>query len=220
MNKVFNKLIGLVIIIPGIYLAIVWPHIADAIPIHFNIEGQPDKMGSKNDLLLLVIILSVFSLLLFLLLKNIYKLDPKKNAAANKDRLIKIGFAVAVFIMCINCFFIYNAKAGTNSFKVGILLSVVGLFFAILGNYMPNLKPNYFAGFRLPWTLENPENWKKTHALAGKLWVGGGMFLAIICLFIPSVIAIIVFFTVLIIITIIPCYYSYKMFRKKKTVNS
>nr|HQV06308.1 SdpI family protein [Chitinophagaceae bacterium] len=103
---------------------------------------------------------------------------------------------------------------------VGILLSVVGLFFAILGNYMPNLKPNYFAGFRLPWTLENPENWKKTHALAGKLWVGGGMFLAIICLFIPSVIAIIVFFTVLIIITIIPCYYSYKMFRKKKTVNS
>ncbi|MDQ2752120.1 MAG: SdpI family protein, partial [Bacteroidota bacterium] len=35
-----------------------------------------------------------------------------------------------------------------------------------MGNNFYNIKPNYFAGYRLPWTLESEENWRKTHHLA------------------------------------------------------
>ena len=101
--------------------------------------------------------------------------------------------------------------AAQNKFVSG-----TGLLFAVIGNYLPNLKPNYFAGLRLPWTLENADNWRKTHALAGKLWFAGGLFLAAICLFLPTVIAIITFFVVMTVITIIPCVYSYRLYKAQK----
>jgi uncharacterized membrane protein len=88
-------------------------------------------------------------------------------------------------------------------------------YFAIIGNYLPNLKPNYFAGMRLPWTLENPENWRKTHALAGKLWFGGGL-LAITCLFLPAKAAMILFFAVMILLVFIPTVFSYRFYIQQK----
>ena len=81
---------------------------------------------------------------------------------------------------------------------------------------MPNMKPNYFAGFRLPWTLENPENWRKTHQLAGRMWFAGGLLITVTCLFLPVKVAAIIFGVIAAVITIIPGVYSYKLFRKMK----
>ena len=32
-------------------------------------------------------------------------------------------------------------------------------------------------GIRLPWTLNDEENWVKTHRFGGKLWVAGGFMI-------------------------------------------
>ena len=220
MYKILNRIIWPVILIPSIYLAISWHKLQETIPLHFDIKGNADRYGSKKELLISVIILSVVSSLVYLLLKNIYRIDPKRYAAENKDRLLRIGFAVSVFMTAISCMIIYSGVHGASGFNASLILGGVGLLFAIIGNYLPNLKPNYFAGIRLPWTLENPENWKKTHALAGKLWFAGGLFLAVICLLLPAKIAFIVFFSVTAVITIIPCIYSYRLFKEQKNNNS
>ncbi len=216
MNKILNKLVWLIVPIPLIYLAMIWNKLPESIALHFDLNGKADKFGNKNELLITIIVLSVVSLLTYLLLKNIYRIDPKKYAAENKDRLLKIGFAISVFMSAIGCMLVYTGQHGSSGFAMGLILAGIGLLFAIIGNYLPNLKPNYFAGLRLPWTLENPDNWKKTHAFAGKLWFAGGLFLAVICLLIPSKIAIIVFFSITFIIVIIPCIYSYKLYKKQK----
>jgi len=91
----------------------------------------------------------------------------------------------------------------------------VGLLFAVVGNYMYNIKPNYFAGIRLPWTLENEDNWKKTHMLAGKLWFAGGLLVALTALFLPDKIALIFTFSIIILLTIIPTVYSYRLYKKQ-----
>lgn len=220
MNKILNKLVWLIVPIPLIYLAIIWNKLPDSIALHFDFNGKADKFGNKNELLITIIILSVISILSYLLLKNIYRIDPKKYAAENKDRLLKIGFAITVFMTAVSCMLVYTGQNGSSGFAMGLILAGVGLLFAIIGNYLPNLKPNYFAGLRLPWTLENPENWKKTHAFAGKLWFAGGLFLAAICLLIPSKIAIVVFFSITFFIIIIPCIYSYKLYKKQKEKTS
>jgi uncharacterized membrane protein len=36
---------------------------------------------------------------------------------------------------------------------------------AVIGNYVYNVKPNWFIGFRTPWTLDNEMVWRKTHHL-------------------------------------------------------
>jgi uncharacterized membrane protein len=160
----------------------------------------------------------VVNILTYLLLLNIHRIDPRKQAIENKERMSRIAFAVAIFLAAISCLILYSSSVGSIQFSLGIILSATGLLFAVIGNYLPNLKPNYFAGLRLPWTLENADNWKKTHAMAGKLWFGGGLLIAVTCLFLPAVAAIIVFFAVMLVIVVIPCVYSYRMYKAQKTV--
>lgn len=216
MNKILNRIIWLIVLVPGIYLAFTWNKLPDIIAMHFDIKGNADRYGNKKELLVPVIILTVISLFVYFLFTNIYRLDPKKYAAENKGRLQRIGFAVAVFMAAMNCMIIYTSVNRGSRFDISLVLGGVGFLFAIIGNYMPNMKPNYFAGLRLPWTLENADNWKKTHAFAGKLWFAGGLLLAVVCLLTPPTIALVIFFSVIIIITIIPSVYSYRLYKKQK----
>lgn len=96
-----------------------------------------------------------------------------------------------------------------------VLWPLMGLMFAFIGNYMNNIKPNYFAGLRLPWTLSSDDNWRRTHQMAGKLWFWGGLSAAILSLIIPSPFSIIVFFLILSVLVIIPIVYSYRIFKNE-----
>lgn len=216
MNRYLKWLLLPVLAIPGLYLALVWNRLPEKVALHFDIKGNPDRFGNKQELVGTVLILAAVSLLVYLLLTNIYRVDPKRYAAENKDRLQRIAFAVIVFISALVCIIIYSAEHGNIRFSSGILFSATGLLFAVIGNYLPNLKPNYFMGLRLPWTLENEDNWRKTHALAGRLWFAGGLFLALACLFLPAVGAIAVFFSVMTAITLIPIIFSYRLYRDSK----
>ena len=35
---------------------------------------------------------------------------------------------------------------------------------------MPQIRPTYFFGIKTPWTLENPDVWRKTHKFGGILF--------------------------------------------------
>lgn len=216
MAKTLHRIVWLIMAIPAIYLALVWNKLPDQVVMHFDWSGKPDRMGSKQELLKVIIILTAFSPLLYLLLSNIYRIDPKKYAAENKSRLRSLAFGLAVFMSALLCMIIYSSSNGNIRFNTGLILAGTGVFFAFIGNYMHNIKPNYFAGFRLPWTLENEENWRRTHALAGKLWFGGGLLLAIVCLFLPSKAALVFFIAAMLVMTVIPIVFSYRLFRQQK----
>jgi uncharacterized membrane protein len=216
MNSILKKLIWPIFLIPGAYLALIWNKLPEKVAVHFDLNGNPDRFGNKSELLVSAIILMAVNLLVFFILTNIYRIDPKKYAAENKDRLVKIAFAVSLFLSGILCMIIHSSMSGGSRFDVKLIFAGTGLLFAVIGNYLPNLKPNYFAGLRLPWTLENEDNWRKTHQLAGKLWFAGGLFLTVVCLFLPPAAAIVVFFTVMMTITIIPCVYSFRLYKKMK----
>ncbi|MGQ0738944.1 MAG: SdpI family protein [Bacteroidota bacterium] len=219
MNSILKKIVWLVMAAPAVYLAFVWNKLPERVALHFDLKGNPDRFGNKSELITLILILAVVNALLYLILTNIYRIDPKKYAAENRDRLFKLAFATVALFSCIMCLIIYSGSRGNIKFGTGLIFSGTGLFFAIIGNYLPNLKPNYFAGLRLPWTLENEENWRKTHLLAGKLWFAGGLFLAVVCLFLPPVAAIVAFFTVMTIIVLIPCVYSYRLYKQQKNIS-
>jgi uncharacterized membrane protein len=216
MNKYFKILIWPIAIIPMIYLAVIWKSLPEKVAMHFDLRGNPDRYGNKSELLLMVAILCIMSIGLFFILSNIYRIDPKKYAVENKDRLIRIAFVISFFMSAISCFIIYSsAKEG---FELGIryIFAAVGLLMCVLGNYMHTIKPNYFAGFRLPWTLSNEENWRKTHLLGGKLWFAGGLAIAIICLFLPNELAGVAFMILMFILVLIPIVYSYRMYKNNK----
>ena len=95
-----------------------------------------------------------------------------------------------------------------------MVLPLAGLLFAFMGNLMHSIKPNYFAGVRTPWTLEDPDTWRATHRLAGKLWFGGGVFVTIVVLVLPVKAGLIVFVSMIVLLALIPVIYSYTYYKK------
>jgi uncharacterized membrane protein len=174
----------------------------------------------KNEFLWFMMIMAVVSIGIYLLLTNVWRIDPKKYAAENKGRLQKIAFAVVVFMAATECFVIYIGTQGSLKLNFRLVFAMIGILWAVIANYMYNLKPNYFAGFRLPWTLENEENWKRTHHLASKLWFAGGLLIAAICIFASTTVSIIAIFSILSTITVIPIVYSYRFYRKQKSLKA
>jgi len=217
MEKFLKQIVWVIILIPAVYLAIVWKNLPETVATHFDLRGQPDRIGSKNELINTSIILIIVNAIVYLILTNIYRIDPKRYAAENKSRLQRIGFAVSVFMSGVLCYIIYNASHGKINFSMRLLLAGIGLLFALIGNYMHTIKPNYFAGFRLPWTLENEDNWRQTHLLGGKLWFIGGIAIAVICLILPPTASLVAFYTIMIVVVIIPAVYSYRLYKKQKS---
>ena len=211
-RSLINWVVILVILSPVVYLAIIWNSLPEIVPVHYNLNFKPDKMGSKDELWLLVGIISGVSLLVYFLLLNIRKFDPKQRKIPSSAVFTKLAFGIAVFLAIINFLILISIKQNSN---IGgrALFPLLGLLIAFIGNYLNNLKPNYFVGIRLPWTLSSDYNWRKTHQLAGKLWFWGGLIAAAICLFIPH--ANFVFFIIIIIVTIIPIVYSYQIYKQE-----
>lgn len=195
---------------PLLYLAIIWNSLPAIVPVHFNLEFKPDKMGSKDTLWVLTGILSGVSLLIYFLLTNLRRFDPKQRNVAPSSTFKRLALVVAVFITLLNFLFLIAAKENT-AIMSRLLFPLMGLFIAFIGNYMNTLKPNYFAGLRLPWTLSSDYNWKKTHQFAGRLWFAAGLAMAVIFLFFPK--ATILFFIIMVIIVIVPVGYSYRLFK-------
>jgi uncharacterized membrane protein len=96
----------------------------------------------------------------------------------------------------------------------------MGLLFLVLGNYMYSVKPNYFIGFRVSWTLQNEDNWRKTHQLAGKLWVAGGLLITLASLLLPTIPGIIVSGIILLAMIIAPGVFSYRYYRQHLQSNA
>jgi len=186
---------------------------------HFNLKGDIDRYGSKNELATMIMLLIAVNALVYLLLPQVYRIDPKRYAAENKGRLFRIAFAVSVFTSAVLCLIIYSSIHGNIKFSMRFILAGVGLMLAVVGNYIYNIKPNYFAGIRLPWTLNNDENWKKTHLLGGKLLFGGGLLIAVICLFTPFLFSMITLFTILLLVIMTTCIYSYRLYKKMNVHN-
>lgn len=214
MNKYFKILIWPIGITPIAWLAASWNSLPEKVALHFDLKGNPDRYGDKTELLVMTLILTAMSIGLFFLLSNIYRIDPKKYAAENKDRLIRLAFVISIFMSALSCFIIYSSAKGGFELGINYVFAGVGLLFCFIGNYMHTIKPNYFAGIRVPWTLNNEENWRKTHLLAGKIWFAGGLVLALLCLLLPGTISTIVFFTLTMILVIIPVVYSYRLYKK------
>jgi|ERR1051326_7605605 uncharacterized membrane protein len=219
MDKFFRKIVWLVIVLPAVYLALVWNKLPEKVAMHFDLKGNVDRFGSKNELIIMSSVMILMNAVVYLILTNIYRIDPKRYAAENKSRLYRIAFAVCVFISAVLCLIIYSSTQGNIKFSTRLILSGVGLLFAFIGNYMHNLKPNYFAGFRLPWTLENEDNWRKTHLLGGKVWFVGGLVIAVICLLLPPEASMVAFFSIMLILVLIPAIYSYRLYKKQKSTS-
>jgi uncharacterized membrane protein len=196
--------------LPLIYLGSIWNSLPSQVPVHFDNQFKPDRMGDKSELWMISGILAVVSLAVYLLFQNIHLIDPKRRAK-HSSTFSKMSFVIVVFIAAINFLIIQSAKGSIQ--VLNFIFPLLGLLFVFLGNYFNSIKPNYFAGYRLPWTLSSDENWRRTHQLAAKLWFWGGILFVVISLFLPSELIFAIFIGMVVVLVIIPSVFSYRHFK-------
>ncbi len=214
-----NLLLALIILaVPFAYAAYIYPTLPQTIPTHFNMKGEADGFGERSTIFLGPGILSGVGLFTFFLLSNIKNFDPKKFKAEDEGMFKKLALFLVAFLSLLGLIITFASTAPKLNIT-NLLLPLLGISFAIMGWYMPKIHQNYFAGFKLPWTLENVDNWNETHKLAGKVWIYGGIVQAIGTLILPSVAAFIVFIGSTFIMVIIPTVFSYRMFKRGNQVS-
>jgi uncharacterized membrane protein len=216
MDKLLKYSIGPIILAPVIYLFIIWNSLPEKIAMHFKQDGTAYRFGNKIELLIGIFIFFAISIGIYFLVRNTYKIDRKKYVVGNKDRLHRMAFASSMFISIISSMIIHKSSGGSIRFDVRFIFGAIGFMWCVFGNYMYTMKPNSFAGIRNRWTLNNQENWRKTHLFAGKLWFIAGLLLAAICLLSPQNIAVIAFVIVSISIWLMPIIYSYYIHKTKR----
>ena len=200
-------------LLPIVYLGYIYGGLPATVPLHYGIDGKADSYGSKTTFLAIILGMQVLSVLLYLLLKFLPAIDPKKQVKFGEATFQKLALGLVIFLAALNIVIQYaTVNHGVRIDK--LILPVIGLLFAFIGNVMYNIKPNYFAGIKTPWALENEDNWKATHHMAGKLWFVGGILLTIVTFILPAVISTFVFVGASLALAFIPYFYSYRYFKK------
>ena len=213
----YMDLAALVIwLLPLAYLLYIYSSLPAIVPVHYGIDGKVNRYGNKSELILTQGILMGAGLLVYLLLKYLPAIDPKKQVVLSEATFQKLALGVVTFLSILSIVITFSTIQ--HSFKItGVILPITGLLFAFIGNMMHSIKPNYFAGVRTPWTLESPDTWRVTHRLAGKLWFFGGIAIALAALVLPEIPATIVFMCGLAVLTLVPVIYSYVYFKNHQT---
>lgn len=207
MNLTFRKelpIIGIVLM-PFVYLAFIWNKLPEKVPTHWNYKGEVDHWGDKFSLIGLLFMLPV---LVYVLLLVVPKIDPKKRIALMGGKYYQLKFSLVLCMSLLALYIIFITKNESFS-SPNLSYILIGVLFMVLGNYFKVIQPNYFIGIRTPWTLENMDVWKLTHALAGKLWFIGGLLIVLGGLIFENNSFSIVFVSLVVILVIIPILYSY-----------
>lgn len=210
MKKIEKKtliLTSLVTLIPIIVGLLLWNQLPDVIPTHFGMDGTPNGWSSKK---FTVFGLPVLMLFFHLLCVGITSQDPKFDNMSEKLYALVLWICPVVSLLVVVTCYGGALGWGVNISKYAI--AGTGIVLVIIGNYLPKCKQNYTMGIKLPWTLDDEENWNKTHRLAGFLWVVGGLLITLNA-FVGNQW---VFVLLIIVMTIVPMVYSYLYFKNHK----
>jgi uncharacterized membrane protein len=199
---------GSIILLPLIWGIIAYPALPDQIPIHFDLSGNVDGHGHK----LFVLLISPIVLLIQ------WAATIEANVRGKKEEITDgyirgMSWTLAASATALGGV-VYNCANGNLVTAQRLAPLIVGIMFVVMGNFMPKQKRNRWAGLRLKWTLEDPDNWMKTHRLFGQFSVVGG-FAVLALSFMKNIqLAYAIMFVIMLVVLFVPVIYSYALSKK------
>ena len=205
-------LILALLLLPMVYLAIVWNQLPQDIPTSFN----PSGVGGKSDFLLLMIFLFFTNGLMYVLFRYV----PSDNVVKAEDKIhseyYRTRFIIHIYLAIFTCVIIFMVKKGEPFIMERWAFIGVGVLITGIGLYLRNLKPNYYVGVRTPYTLKSPEIWTETHRMASTLWISAGVVTIIAGFFLSLITGVFIIFFLAIVLAALPYIYSFRLYNKDK----
>jgi len=147
--------------------AVAYFFLPGTVPIHWNAAGEIDGYGGKGSVLLL----GALPLALALGLRYLPLVDPRRENHRRHERAYDAmkRLLVPAFIALDWTMILVALGAPLDSATIG--RAIIGLLFLGLGNFMGQLKRNYFIGIKTPWALADDEVWRLTHRRGAYVFV-------------------------------------------------
>lgn len=201
--------IGLAMLVVSLAVpAALYGRMPDDVPSHWNAYGEIDGTIAKPLGPFVSTLACAFVLALYVALPRMspkgFDLD-RFRGAYDAIMLTLVGTMAVVSVTV-------SLAAVGFAVPVGAIIGCsVGALFCVIGNYLGKVQRNFFVGIRTPWTLASEEVWLRTHRVAGKLFLGSGVVMAISSFFGA---AIVIGVVAVLVASFVPVAYSYVLHRR------
>ena len=183
------------------------------LPVHWDLSGTPDSYAGKWQALLMPAAMTALVSLLFWFLPA---LEPRGRNLLRSQGLYLWGWAAVLLLGVAIQIVVLSTALDWGLPANHLIVGACGLIFIIIGNQLGKSRSMYLIGLRTPWTLASEEVWVKTHRLAGKLMVLGGVVTIVAALLpLPSGLLATILLATIAVAAVIPIVYSFLLWRRE-----
>ena len=204
----------LVILVVTCILLVLSP---DTVPVHYNLAGEINRMGSKYEYLIFPVLAIPVGGFFGWMAKR-YRQTP-----ADEKALVISGICVLSVMGFLGIYFqiaaiLYDPMAGgglqLNVMRLTVM--AIGAMLMILGNFMPKARRNSFYGLRTGWSLSSDEVWQKSQRFAGHTSVLCGVIMVLLAAFLDGFPCLIMSTVLVLLWMIASVVMSYRYYRESK----
>jgi uncharacterized membrane protein len=176
-----SLILSIISILSLIGTVIVYFFLPGSIPLHWGVDGKIDGWGDRAN----IFWMGALPLVMILIFRFLPRIDPLRESYEKHKNAYEIIQVLMVLFFIALTWLIVAFSLGVPLDVGGWVRGGVGILFIGLGNFMGQLKRNYFIGIKTPWTLANDEVWRRTHRRGA--WVFAVMGMAfIVSVFLPD----------------------------------
>ena len=157
-------------------------HLPARVGIRFRFDGTPERYGTALEAGLALLLLPAVALLVNLLFVLLPRLDAK---AAQQSKVLDL-IRVATTLLVVVVQFAAAQAMQAQRFDLRLVMIALGVFLIVIGNLMPKIPPNRFAGVRLPYTYASRQAWWAANRAGGWLLVILGALLVLSAAVLPQ----------------------------------
>jgi uncharacterized membrane protein len=151
---------------------VVYDQLPAQLPIHWGLDGEINGWMAKPWGAFLTPLTSAVVVALCVLVPS---MSPSGYSMDRFQRIYPTLVAAVAGLLLSVTLLLLMAALGTRIAIARHVLSLLGVLFLVIGNYLGKLTRNFFVGIRTPWTLASDIVWERTHRLAAPLFVIGGL---------------------------------------------
>lgn len=229
-----NRVLWFITVLPMIITLSVIKFMPDKVPMHSDLMGNIDRWGSKYENFIFPIIIVALTIFWQCCLKYYNKKaqeagdeKTRQEAMSNSKVIYVVALGMAVLFSIMHCIFMYSSVVEAknnmtmNAIDVSQVMSIMlGIFFIVIGHFMPKCKSNSIVGLRTIWSMDNEQTWEESNYFAGKVFVVCGILTIIEGIFIEGFMSTAIMLAILIIGAIVSVIYSYKAYKKYENIKN
>ena len=208
-NKKLLLITSLATLLPIPVGLLLWNQFPETMAIHFGITGQADGYGSPFFVVFVLPLIMLASLWGCILATSLDKRNKNRN-----QKMQQLVLWILPVVGNLSIFGIYALALGWKFSPVAWTLIPMGMMFAGIGNYLPKTRMNYTIGIKVWWAYTSEENWNATHRFGGKVWMIGGILMALAAL-LPHLWAVTVMLVGILVLVLLPIIYSWRFYKKE-----